>query len=400
MTYWFEKARAQVEQNQVQRVGLLSTNSIRNGANRRVLERIKQTGDIFMAWSDRPWVLDGAAVRVSMVGFDDGDELAHQLDGHVVTQINADLSGTVDVTSAAPLEENANICFLGMMKGGPFDIDGQTARQMLEAPLNPNGRPNSDVVKRRLGGQDVTGLPRDGWIIDFVEMPEEEARSYELPFDYVLRYIKPVRDEVRDLRMHTKWWLHGRSRPALRTAIMGLARCIVTPEVSKHRLFVWMDTTVIPDHKLHVFARDNDYFFGVLHSRAHELWSLAQGSWMGVGNDPSYSSSRTFETFPFPWPPGTEPTDDPRVHAIAEAARELVRQRDAWLNPSGASGEAVNDRTLTNLYNRRPDWLAEAHRALDAAVFAAYGWPAELGNEDVLGRLLVLNGERAGYTSL
>ena len=117
---------------------------------------------------------------------------------------------------------------------------------------------------------------------------------------------------------------------------------------------------------------------------------------MGKGNDPRYNSSRTFETFPFPWPPRQEPPDDPRVEAIAAAARELVQLRDAWLNPPGASEAELKKRTLTNLYNARPTWLDNVHQKLDAAVFAAYGWPADLSDEEILERLLALNLARAG----
>ena len=120
---------------------------------------------------------------------------------------------------------------------------------------------------------------------------------------------------------------------------------------------------------------------------------------MGVGNDPSYSSSRTFETFPFPWPPGQEPLDDPRVEAIAAAARELVRLRDAWLNPPDASEAELKKRTLTNLYNARPTWLVNVHKRLDTAAFAAYGWPSDLSDEAILERLLALNLERAGASN-
>lgn len=118
---------------------------------------------------------------------------------------------------------------------------------------------------------------------------------------------------------------------------------------------------------------------------------------MGVGNDPRYSSARTFDTFPFPWPPGTEPPEDEdtRVHAIADAARELVRLRDAWLNPPAASQDELKARILTNLYNQRPELLANAHRVLDEAVFAAYGWPSGLSKQEILARLLALNHERA-----
>jgi type II restriction/modification system DNA methylase subunit YeeA len=144
-----------------------------------------------------------------------------------------------------------------------------------------------------------------------------------------------------------------------------------------------------------VVARDDDYFFGVLHSKPHELWSLRMCTWLGVGNDPRYTPSTTFETFPFPWPPGKEPTGDPRVEAIAEAARELVAKRDAWLNPEGAAEAELKKRTLTALYNARPTWLDLAHKKLDAAVFAAYGWDDNPADEEILARLLALNRERA-----
>jgi type II restriction/modification system DNA methylase subunit YeeA len=395
VTYWFEKARSLIAKGITKRVGLLATNSIRMVGNRGVLERIKETGDIFMAWSDRSWVLEGASVRVSMVGFDDGTLAIGSLDGKPVSVINPDLTAGVNITKAVVLPENAGICFLGVMKGGPFDIEEDVALNMLTAPTNVNGRPNTDVIKPRLNGEDVTRRGRNIWLIDFEDMPEEQAALYELPFEYVRKHVKPLRDLNRDTRMRTKWWLHGRSRPALRSAIRNLARYIVTPEVAKHRVFIWVPANVVPDHKLHVFARDDDYFFGVLQSRVHEAWSLAQGARLGVGNDPSYSSSRTFETFPFPWPPGKEPKDDPRVEAIAQAARDLVEKRDAWLNPPDLPEDQLKKRTLTNLYNQRPTWLDLAHKKLDRAVLDAYGWPHDLTDEDILTRLLALNLERA-----
>lgn len=400
VSYWFEKARAQIEARRAKRAGLLATNGIRFGANRRVLQRVKATGDIFMAWRDKPWVQDGAAVRVSIAGFDDGSEPTRTLDGEPVEQINADLTALVDVTGAKPLSENEGLCFLGVMKAGPFDIDPQQAQALLRAPLNPNGRPNSDVVKRRVIGKDVTQEPRNSWIIDFgVDRTYQQAALYEEPFEYVRNHVKPLRDNNRRASMRNRWWRHGEARPGLRKALEGLRRCIITPEVAKHRIFAWMDTEKVPDHTLHVIARDDDYFFGVLHSQAHELWSLSVGNFMGFGNDPRYNSSRTFKTFPFPWPPGTEPTeDDPRVTAVADTGRELDRLRNNWLLPEGAGEADLKRRTLTNLYNARPTWLANAHAALDQAVFAAYRWPEdseELSEEDLLRRLLDLNVRRA-----
>lgn len=145
--YWFEKARKQIEGGEAQRSGLLAINSIRGGVNRRVLERIKASGNIFFAESDRPWILNGAAVRVSMVGFDDGMQQERMLNGASANVINADLTGAVDLTSARVLKENLLIQFEGTKKGAAFDIPAEIAYRMLNAPLNPNGRPNSDVVR-------------------------------------------------------------------------------------------------------------------------------------------------------------------------------------------------------------------------------------------------------------
>lgn len=394
--YWFERARDLLEQRKVQRIGLLATNSIRSGASRRVLDRVKQTGDIFMAWSDRPWFQDGAAVRVSMVGFDNGSEQIKELNGVQVRSINSDLTASLDLTTAKRLRENTDIAYAGTKKYGPFDIPDTFAKQLLALPPNPNGRPNSDVVKPWINGQGVANRNRSMWIIDFgIDMPLEDASLYEKPFEYVAKYVKPERELVRRQRTRDRWWLFEETRPGMRRAISQLDRFIVTPMVAKHRLFVWLSHPTIPDQKLIVIAREDDYFLGLLHSKPHELWSLRLGNWIGKGNDPTYTHTSTFETFPFPWPPGREPQGDPRVEAIAAAARRLVELRDNWLNPPGVGEAELKKRTLTNLYNERPTWLDLAHTKLDAAVFAAYGWPADLTDDQILERLLALNLERA-----
>lgn len=395
VTYWHERARAAVAAGAASRVGLLATNSIRGGANRRVLDQVKATGDIFMAWSDRPWIQDGAAVRVSMVGFDGGAETERTLDGRPVQSINADLTSTVDLTHARRLPENAGLAFMGDTKGGAFDIPADVTVRMIAAPLNPNGRPNLDVMRPWVNGMDVTRRPRGMWIIDFgVDMPEAEAAMYEAPFEFLRRHVWPDRSQNRRESYRQRWWIHVEPRPAMRAALDPLKRYIVTPTVAKHRLFAWLAHPTLPDHQLIVIAREDEYFFGVLHSRPHELWSLRMGT--SLEDRPRYTPTTTFETFPFPWPPGTEPTSAPRVTAIADAARELVEKRDRWLNPEGATEAELKKRTLTNLYNQRPTWLDLAHKKLDAAVFDAYGWPHDLEDEAILERLLALNLERAG----
>jgi hypothetical protein len=284
------------------------------------------------------------------------------------------------------------------MKKGKFDIETGIAEQMLAAPMNPNGKSNSDVLRPWINGLDITQSPRRMWIIDFgLDMPEEEACLYEQPFEYVRKHVKPERDAVRNPLEKRRWWLHGRPAPDLRHAIDRLERYIATARVAKHRLFVYVTAKTLPDGQVVVFARADDYFFGILHSRVHEVWARAMGTQLREAESGCrYTPTTTFETFPFPWPPGREPADDPRVQAIAAAAADLVTKRDAWLNPTGASDAERKQRTLTNLYNARPAWLDLAHRALDAAVLAAYGWPVDLSDDEILTRLLALNLERAG----
>ena len=396
--YWFEQARQLLANGKLSRAGLLATQGIRGGANRRVLERIKTTGDIFMAWSDREWVLGGANVHVSMVAFDDGSETSRQLDAKKVQSINPDLTSTVDVTKAARLQENSDLAYMGDTKGGPFDIDSRTAQAMLAALGNPNGRPNSDVVHPWVNGRDVTQRRRRMWIIDFgIDMPAEEAAQYEAPWEYARTNVQPARRTNRRAAYRERWWIHVEARPAMRVALAPLSRYIATPCVAKHRLFAVLGREVLPDHALIAFCRDDDYFFGVLHAQPHELWALRQGTQLETR--PRYTPTTTFETYPFPWAPGQEPVGDARVEAIAQAANELVEKRQAWLNPEGATEKELKRRTLTNLYNQRPTWLDLAHKNLDAAVFDAYGWPHELEDEEILERLLALNLERAGEES-
>ena len=397
VTYWFEKAREMIEEGLAKRAGLLATQGIRGGANRIVLERIKSSGDIFMAHSDRDWVLDGANVHVSMIGFDDGSQEQRKLDGAVVAVIHANLTSAADTTSAHQLPENANLCFMGTTKIGAFDIVPATAEGMLTAPVNPNGRPNSDVVRPWVNGMDITRRPRGMFAIDFgTDMLESDAALYEKPFEYLREHVYPERQLNNREGYRAKWWIHGEPRPDMREALAPLRRCIITPRVSKYRLFAWLTTDALADSATFVFAREDDYFFGVLHSHIHEVWGLHMGT--ALEDRPRYTPTTTFETFPFPWPPGQEPKDSPLVKAIAEAARELVSKRDAWLNPPGIGTEELRTRTLTNLYNDRPTWLADAHRKLDEAVFAAYGWPSTLTDAEILERLLKLNHERAAVS--
>ena len=387
-SYWFEKARSEIEHGRARRAGLLATQGIRGGSNRVVLDRIAESGAIFWAQSDRKWTLDGAAVQVSMVGFDDGSETARELDGLQVSEIYTNLrSGETDVTKARRLEENLGIAFQGPVKVGKFDISEPEARAMLRCP-NPDGRPNRDVIQPWINGSDITGRPRNRWIINFSEMFIDDASLYESPFEYVRENIKPIRLKNRDWQRKTYWWRLGRSGREWQGAVGSLSRYILTPRVSKHRLFIWISSETLPDSAVVAVARGDDYSFGVLHSRIHELWARAQGTQLReVESGFRYTPTSTFETFPFP-----EPTPEQK-DKIADAARRLNSLRQGWLNPpqDGVSPSQLKHRTLTNLYNDPPAWLELSHKSLDAVVFAAYGWSPDLTDGEIVSRLLGLN---------
>ena len=376
------------------------------------------------------------------------------LNGVSVATIHADLTSGdgLNLTLAKPLQANAGVAFIGTQKNGAFDISGELARQWLKQP-NPNGRPNSDVIRPWSNGMDITRRPSDTWIIDFgVAMSEQDAAMFELPFQYVTEQVKPIRQINREEAIRKIWWLHKRTSPALRSELAPHQRFIATSMVSKHRFFVWLPVCQIPENLCVAIARSDDTTFGILHSRFHELWALRMGT--SLEDRPRYTPTTTFETFPFP--DGLTPTDSsPSVRpelvegaartevsgAIAAAAKTLNQLRENWLNPAEwvdwlrtleeekagyplrpvakkiphlnplPEGEEANvknistfeselkKRTLTNLYNARPAWLSNAHQVLDAAVAAAYGWtdytPA-MPDEEILRRLLALNLARAG----
>src|SRR5206468_3229175 len=249
------------------------------------------------------------------------------------------------------------------------------------------------------------------------------------PFGYVEKHVRPVRAENKRKIYRERWWVHGEARPAMLQSLRPLPRFLATPRVSKHRVFVWISPEYLPSDATVAFARDDDYFFGVLHSRFHEVWALKLGT--RLETRPRYTPTTCFETFPLP-----RPTPEQEA-AIAVAAKELNELRERWLNPpewtreevlefpasvdgpwsryvvgrvpprgespNAASGDAayklsharyprlvpkdadcakkLKERTLTNLYNQRPAWLDLAHKRLDAAVAAAYGFPVDLTDE-------------------
>ena len=458
--YWIEKARAQVEGGQARRVGLVATQTIRAGKNREVIERVKESGDIFFGVSDRNWALKGANVHISLLGFDNGSETNRMLDDEVVLSINANFTpdSRTNLTQLNSLPDNRDICFLGIMKGGTFEVNDTIAVAMLQSP-NPDNRPNSDVLRPRLNAQNIMQRTPSDWLIDFgLERELEDAAHYEIPFFMIEGSVKPERLKSNRKKLAQKWWLHGEARPGLRAKLEGLPRFLVTPETSKHRVFVWLTSEFLPDHQVRAFARSDDYFFGILQSKIHELWARGVGNQLReVESGFRYTPSTCFDTFPFP---DATPQQE---QAISDAAARLNQLRENWLNPPewmkaetiefrasengpwhrhlvpdsvGAEGlwlarwtrqvpinpnrpvqdlrydpraqafrlhavttkDALAHRTLTHLYNHPPVWLQTAHRSLDEAVFEAYAWSKDIDDEEVLSELLELNLERVDQT--
>lgn len=424
--YWFENARALIEAGTLVRAGLVATNSIRKNTNLPVMHRVIATTQIFDAWNEEKWTVDGAAVDVSLICFGDTGGEPVRLNGNSAGSINADLTTGINLTQAKTLAENKNGAFLGIQKSGPFDVPGEVARAWMAEPTNPNGQRNSIVLKPYWNGDDVTGRPRDMWFIDLpLGLKKADAALYESPF----RHLATTPDEngklVQELRAALgeragpRWWEPHWPRPEMRSRIEKRKRYIVTPETAQHRLFVWLAYPVLPDKNLIVVPREDDLMFGLLHSRFHEAWALRKGS--DLQDPPRYTHTTTFATFPFP--DGMTPADDfpqarslPTAAAIEAAAKRLDELRNAWLYPSdlikrvsesvvgfpdrlvpkdAAAAKALAGRTLTDLYNEPPDWLTEVHRQLDEAVAAAYGWPKDIALDDALHRLLELNKARA-----
>jgi len=332
-----------------------------------------------------------------------------------------DYPGNSDFSIATALAQNISLSVKGFEKGGSFDIEGQLARSFIDIP-NPHAKSNADILHPYWNAMDVVQRRRDVWIIDFgAKSRLEEAQLYEAPYAHLEHVIQAERAKNREKRTKNAWWKFRRSGEDVRKIIARHARVIVTPLVSKHRIFAWMPTVVYPANLLVLIASDNDATFGILHSRMHRLWSLRICTFLGKGNDPRYTPTTCFETFPFPkdFPlrsSASSAVNDFDFDSIAQAARRLDELRNNWLNPpewieripevvpgypdriiAKPGHEAdLKKRTLTNLYNARPAWLDNIHKQLDAAVAAAYGWDdytPDMPDEEILARLFNLNRE-------
>lgn len=373
---------------------------------------------IFEAQHNLPWIIEGAAVAVSIVCFaPDGDSCAaaSTLDGRRVRAIRSDLRDIdlpFDLRNLRRLEENRHIAFQGVKLAGRradddqqqdedergFVIDHATADRFLNAGGNPNGRPNSDIIRRYWSGDEVLGRLRDRFVIDYgPAATETHAQAYAAPYAHLERIVRDRRQGNREGRAARRWWLHQRARPGMRRAIAGLDRFLVTVEVAKHRFFRWAPADVLPSGSLVVFARADDFFLGVLESRFHKLW--ASETHNPLENRPRYRIGHSFESFPFPTGlspdrPLTDVMANPIAVTLAAKAQALYAARETALT----SGPQRLD--MTELYDLRDQsgaaWLDAAQRQLDVAVAAAYGWPPHLSDDEILAALGALHQARQG----
>lgn len=437
--YWFENAREMIELGVTKRAGFVATNSIRKNTNLVVMQRIAETTSIYDAWPEEQWINEGAQVDVSLICFGDAGGEVSRLAGEPVVRINSDLTSGTDLTVARKLKENDGLAGLGIQKSGPFDVPGEVARRWMGEPNNINGIANHDVLKPFRNGDDLTERPRDVWLIDLpLGLSEDQAQEY----DSLYRHLRDATD--RDgltvaqtranlgERAHERWWEPLWPRPEMRRTIKGLSRYAVTARTSKHHIVAWQSWPTLPDENLVVFFRSDDLMFGLLQSRFHALWALRKGS--DLEDRPRYTHTSVTATYPFPdgMTPNVSVTKA-RSHelaaAIEKAAKALSEGREAWLWPQGSFREVpeeidmidpgsthspdrpkfplrrlpvddtakamLSSRHMTILYNNPPDWLVTRHSALDAAVAAAYGWSADITDQEVLANLLELNLSRA-----
>lgn len=420
--YWWDHAAELVRAGEVRRFGFITTNSIVQVFQRRVLARHLDAQEsparIVFAVPDHPWVdsEDAAAVRVAMtaverVSPEQADVILAQamqatkdaepvVLSRRVDRIGADLRPGVNLDAAKPLRANSEVCSPGVqLYGAGFILKPQETG--ARAARNP--RTSFPVIRPYLNGRDLMAQPRGAYVIDFFGLEEIDAAAID-PESYqrLLVRVKPERDQNRRAAIRERWWRFGWERPVWRAASRGLRRFISTPETARHRVFIFLDAEVLPDNMLTSFALDDAFSFGVLSSRAHVAWCLAAGGRLGIGNDPRYTKSRCFDPFPFP--------------DCAEAQKKRIRELGEALDAHRKRQQAAHpDLTITAMYNvleklRRDEVLTDKERTihdkglvsmlrrihddLDAAVFQAYGWPEDIGDEQILERVVALNAER------
>jgi hypothetical protein len=421
--YWWHKAAELVRTGKARRFGLITTNSLRQTFARRVVQTelsAKPPLSLAFAIPDHPWVdtADGAAVRIAMTVGVPGEYAGELLEVKTETpqadgstkvtfdtkrgKISADLTTGADVSNAVELKANLEMSFPGIEPhGSGFIITESEAAALGLGKI----KGLAEHIRPYRNGRDITEEPRGVMVIDLFGLAEKEVREkFPAIYQHVLTYVKPERDANPRPMRRDNWWIFGEPCSRWRNASKGLRRYISTVKTAKHRFFQFLDADILPDSKLINIATDDAHFLGVLSSRTHLVW--CKGTQALLEDRPTYVKSASFDKFPFP------------LHGEKEKAhiRELAEALDAHRKQV----QAKHGVTLTGLYNvlekiRAGETLTEKekfvhnrglvstlkslHDDLDAAVSAAYGWPASLTDAEILERLVALNAERAAGES-
>jgi hypothetical protein len=372
---------------------------------------------LVLAIPDHPWTRatrDAAAVRIAMTVAQAGAHAGRLVeivreakldtdepeleDRETIGRINADLTVGTDVTGLRPLLANEGICSPGVkLHGAGFIVTPVKAEELGLGKREGLGL----HIRPYLNGRDLLQRPRGVMVVDLFELTERDVRlRFPEVYQHIMMHVKPDRDTNRRDYRRLNWWVFGENNPLLRQALEQLQRFIGTTETSKHRLFQFIRGDTLPDNMITAIGSDDAFHHGVLSSSIHVGWALHAGG--TLEDRPRYSKSKIFDPFPFP-----DPAAEQRA-AIAEIAEELDSTRRTAL--------AENDKlTMTGLYNlveavrtgtlpadqeaqttrARARIVAKLHDDLDAAVAAAYGWPADLPPAEIVSRLVALNAERA-----
>ncbi len=415
--YWWHTAAEKVRNGLVNRFGLITTNSLRQTFNRRVITphlQAKEPLSLLFAIPDHPWVDTAmcAAVRIAMtVGVPEecpgllihvekeeerGDEAAVIDFKQQRGIIQADLRIGADVGSVVALEANGDLSNRGYcLFGQGFIVSRKLASELISAGC-------ADVVHPYLNGRDVTQVPRDVFVIDVCEYGEHEVRSkFPAVYQHLVDFVKPERDHNNRASRRENWWIYGEPNPKLRKQLFGLSKYIATVETSKHRFFVLLEQEIHPDNMLVNIATDDASVLGVLSSKIHVCWALAAGG--TLEDRPRYNKSVCFEPFPFPV---IREVAKKRIGNLAEqldAHRKRQQEQHPKLTMTGMynvleklrTGEKLTSKDQTIHEQGLVSVLKQIHDDLDAAVFDAYGWPHDLDDEAILQRLVDLNHERA-----
>jgi hypothetical protein len=388
---------------------------------------------LVFAIPDHPWVdtAEGAAVRIAMTVGAAGEHPGELLevtdeqpqdDGSEKVSFNsqrgrisADLTVGANVSVTVALNANEGLVSRGVQTiGEGFVVAKEKAEEWIAADKG-----SRLFLRPFLNGKDLTSSPREVWVIDFFGVSQDEAlKASPTLYQHLLVTVKPERDQSKRDSYRKNWWVLGEPQPMLRRITAGLQRYIVSPVTAKHRFFLFLNAEVLADQALNVFAFDDAFFLGLLSSRIHVVYALAAGGRLGVGNDPRYNNSRCFDPFPFPL---CGQAEQARIRKLAEeldAHRKRVQAQHGLTLTGlynvlekirGCARESTADNSSRGLTTAATltakekfihdqglvSVLKQLHDDLDAAVFAAYGWPANLTDAEILERLVALNAERA-----